>query len=219
MMLRTLLVLFCWLTLAAPAAAQVWKYVDAQGVTHFTNEAIPQGQQIIAGDTPPSHLVPLTPLPEKQLLRTIQHAESMPGYKQAQTPMMAAAKAHGLDYALVKAVAVTESAFNPNAISHKGAIGLMQIMPATAAQYGLSAEPGRPVSQKLQEPELNIQIGTRHLAGLTRLYPGRLDLALAAYNAGQGAVRRAGNQIPNYRETQDYVRKVMAVYMALQARG
>lgn len=219
MILRALTVLFCWLNLAAPAAAQVWKYVDAHGVTHFTNEAIPHGEQIIAAEPPPGRPVQLASLPEKQVLRTIQHAESRPGYKQAQTPMMAAARAHGLDYALIKAVAVTESAFNPNAISHKGAIGLMQIMPATAAQYGLIAEPGRPVSQKLKEPELNIQIGTLHLAELTRLYPGRLDLVLAAYNAGQGAVSRAGNQIPNYRETQDYVRKVMALYAVLQTRG
>jgi soluble lytic murein transglycosylase-like protein len=75
------------------------------------------------------------------------------------------------------------------------------------------------VVQKLKEPGLNIQVGTRHLAELTRLYPGRMDLVLAAYNAGQGAVSRAGHQIPNYRETQNYVRKVLAMYKLLQTRS
>jgi soluble lytic murein transglycosylase-like protein len=124
-----------------------------------------------------------------------------------------------LDYALVKAVTATESAFNPNAISHKGAVGLMQIMPATAAQYGVRSEPGVSVTQKLKAPDVNIQIGTRLLADLFRLYPDRIDLVLAAYNAGQGAVSRAGHQIPNYRETQNYVRKVLAVYKVLQSRN
>jgi len=223
MLFRPLLVCLPMLCLMPSAMAQVWKYVDAQGVTHFTNEATSQGQQIIAADHDgrgkllPNELSP--ELSEKNALRAIQHAEAMPGYRHAQSSMQAAAQAHGLDYALVKAVATTESAFNPNAVSHKGAVGLMQIMPSTAAQYGLKAEPGRPVAQQLKEPELNLHMGARHLAGLTRMYPGRLDLALAAYNAGQGAVSRAGNQIPNYRETQDYVRKVLAIYKVLQTRG
>jgi soluble lytic murein transglycosylase-like protein len=95
----------------------------------------------------------------------------------------------------------------------------MQIMPATATQYGVRPEPGVSISQKLKVPDVNIQVGTRLLADLFRLYPGRVDLVLAAYNAGQGAVSRAGNQIPNYRETQNYVRKVLAVYKILQSRS
>ena len=222
MLFRFLLVCLPLVCHMQSAWAQVWKYVDAQGVTHFTNEATAHGQQIIAGDSDgrgkplPHDLSP--ELSEKLALRAIHYAEAMPAYRQAQPKMQAAAQTHGLDYALVKAVAATESAFNPNAVSHKGAVGLMQIMPSTASQYGLKAEPGRPITQRLKEPELNIHMGTRHLAGLTRLYPGRLDLALAAYNAGQGAVSRAGNQIPNYRETQDYVRKVLAIYKVLQTR-
>lgn len=215
MLVRSLVFSLVVACLHVPALAQVWKYVDSNGVTHFTNEAVSSGQQIISAYGQSS----LGDLPEKQAVRTLAKAEASSAYKDAQPHLQAAAQAHGLDYALVKAVAATESAFNANAVSPKGAVGLMQVMPATAAQYGLSPEPGRPLAQKLKEPEANVQVGTRYLADLIRLYPGRLDLALAAYNAGQGAVSRAGHQIPNYRETQDYVRKVMAVYKVLQARG
>lgn len=209
---------FC---LAAPASAQVWKYVDDQGVTHFTNEPVAQGLLIIAADPKPANRGPadLGPLPEDQALRTLNFVESQASYKDTQAQLMAAAQTHGLDYALVKAVTATESAFNPNAISHKGAVGLMQIMPATAAQYGVRSEPGVSVTQKLKVPDVNIQIGTRLLADLFRLYPDRIDLVLAAYNAGQGAVSRAGHQIPNFRETQHYVRKVLAVYKVLKSRS
>ena len=213
------------LFLAAPASAQVWKYVDDQGVTHFTNEPVAQGLLIIAADPKPTSRSPgpspadLGTLPEDQALRTLNFVESRAGYKDTQAQLMAAAQTHGLDYALVKAVTATESAFNPNAVSHKGAVGLMQIMPATAAQYGVRSEPGVSVTQKLKVPDVNIQVGTRLLADLFRLYPDRIDLVLASYNAGQGAVSRAGHQIPNYRETQHYVRKVLAVYNVLKSRN
>lgn len=209
------------LCLAAPASAQVWKYVDDQGVTHFTNEPVTQGVLVIAADAKPASrgTADLGALPEDQALRTLNFVESQASYKDNQAQLMAAAQTHGLDYALVKAVTATESAFNPNAISHKGAVGLMQIMPATAAQYGVRSEPGVSVTQKLKAPDVNIQVGTRLLADLFRLYPDRIDLVLAAYNAGQGAVSRAGHQIPNYRETQNYVRKVLAVYKVLQSRN
>jgi hypothetical protein len=210
------------LGLAMPGLAQVWKYVDDQGVTHYTNQPVAKGLLIIAGDTPAvtpavtPHVTDLGVLPEDQARRTLNFVESRSGYKDNQAQLMAAAQTHGVDYALVKAVTATESAFNPQAVSHKGAVGLMQIMPATAAQYGVRSEPGLSVVQKLKEPGINIQVGTRHLADLTRLYPGRMDLVLAAYNAGQGAVNRAGHQIPNYQETQNYVRKVLALYKILQ---
>lgn len=209
------------LGLALPAAAQVWKYVDDQGVTHFTNQPVDQGLLIIAADPAPTKSIAPDPgaLPDDQALRMLNFVESRASYKDTHAQLMAAAQTHGLEYALVKAVTATESAFNPNAISHKGAVGLMQIMPATAAQYGVRSEPGLSVVQKLKEPHVNIQVGTRLLADLFKLYPGRVDLVLASYNAGQGAVSRAGHQIPNYRETQNYVRKVLAVYKILQTRG
>ena len=219
--LRCGLLLTFGLCAAMPSLAQVWKYVDDQGITHFTNEPVAKGLLIIAGETPTAApiVADLGVLPEDQARRTLNFVESRSSYKENQAQLMAAAQTHGVDYALVKAVTATESAFNPQAVSHKGAVGLMQIMPATAAQYGVRPEPGMSVVQKLKEPGLNIQVGTRHLAELTRLYPGRMDLVLAAYNAGQGAVSRAGHQIPNYRETQNYVRKVLAIYKLLQTRS
>ena len=91
--------------------------------------------------------------------------------------------------------------------------------PATARRYGVQSEPGVSVAHKLTDPELNIQTGSRYLADLLRLYGGQTELALAAYNAGEGAVARAGNHIPNYSETRQYVKKVMSVYRVLQPRS
>jgi soluble lytic murein transglycosylase-like protein len=135
-----------------------------------------------------------------------------------QTSLSQASTSFGVDYELIKAVVSAESAFNPQAVSNKGAVGLMQIMPATAQRYGVRAEPGISVATKLTDPDLNIKTGTRYLADLLRLFNGRTELAVAAYNAGEGAVMRAGNRIPDYKETQQYVARVMSVYRVLQLR-
>jgi soluble lytic murein transglycosylase-like protein len=108
------------------------------------------------------------------------------------------ARDNGVDPSLVKAVALVESGFNPKAKSAKGAQGLMQLMPATAAQYGVT---------NLRDPYQNLSAGAKHLRGLLDLYDGDVTLALAAYNAGSGAVTRYGG-VPAYAETQDYVKKV-----------
>ena len=142
-----------------------------------------------------------------------------PTYQAVQGSLSAASQTHGVDVELLKALVVTESAFNTKAVSPKGAVGLMQIMPTTAQRYGVQADRGATVSAKLTDPELNIQTGTRYLADLMKLFGGQTELALAAYNAGEGAVARAGNRIPNYKETQFYVQKVMAIYRVLQSRS
>jgi soluble lytic murein transglycosylase-like protein len=108
------------------------------------------------------------------------------------------ARDNGVDPSLVKAVALVESGFNPRAKSSKGAQGLMQLMPATAAQYGVT---------NIRDPYQNLSAGAKHLRGLLDLYDGDVTLALAAYNAGSGAVTRYGG-VPAYAETQDYVKKV-----------
>jgi len=116
----------------------------------------------------------------------------------------AAAERYGLDPELVLAVVSVESGFAPRAVSKKGAQGLMQLMPRTAAELGVNDS---------FDPAANLEGGTRHLQSLLRLYRGDLRRALAAYNAGAGAVARHGG-VPPYRETQEYVRKVLRRYAA-----
>ena len=107
-----------------------------------------------------------------------------------------------MDPALVRAVIQTESNWNPGAMSRKGAIGLMQLIPTTAQRFG---------AVDAFNPKQNVDAGVRYLRVLLERYNGNLDLALAAYNAGEGAVDRA-NGIPAYRETRNYVRKVQDAY-------
>ncbi len=115
-----------------------------------------------------------------------------------------ASRRYGLDPALVLAVVGVESGFRPEAVSPKGAQGLMQLMPRTAAALG--------VSDPL-DPEQNLDAGVRHLESLLKLYNGDLTRALAAYNAGSGAVERHGG-VPPYRETRAYVKRVLERYRA-----
>ena len=109
---------------------------------------------------------------------------------------------HGVDPELVKAVIQVESNYNDRAVSHKGACGLMQLMPATAARYGV---------QSIFEPAQNIDGGVRYLRDLLELFNSDVRLSVAAYNAGENRVQRI-NDIPDFIETQNYVRKVMALY-------
>ncbi|HEX2223212.1 MAG TPA: lytic transglycosylase domain-containing protein [Thermoanaerobaculia bacterium] len=118
--------------------------------------------------------------------------------------ILAASERHGVDGLLVAAVVEAESHFRPKRVSPRGAVGLMQILPSTAADFADE-------EQDLFDPRVNLEIGTRYLGTLIDLYDGDLKLALAAYNAGPGAVARYDG-VPPYRETQGYVRKVMALY-------
>jgi soluble lytic murein transglycosylase-like protein len=114
----------------------------------------------------------------------------------------------GLSPLLITAVTRVESDFDPRDVSSKGARGLMQVMPETAARFGVSAD-------RLLDPAPNIAAGTAYLAWLLDHYRGDLDLALAAYNAGEGAVDQYGG-IPPYRETQSYVKRVRAVLVRME---
>ena len=113
-----------------------------------------------------------------------------------------AASDHSLDPRLVKSVMLVESGFNPQAVSPKGARGLMQLMPATASRHG---------ARNVHDPAQNIAAGTKYLSHLLGLFGGNLEKSLAAYNAGEGAVARYGG-IPPYNETRDYVRKALTAY-------
>jgi soluble lytic murein transglycosylase-like protein len=113
--------------------------------------------------------------------------------------IQAKAREHQVDFALVKAIVHVESSFNPYAISHRGARGLMQLLPETAKRHGIF---------DIYDPAQNIEAGIRHLKYLTGLFGNKNHLVLAAYNAGENAVLRYGG-IPPYTETQLYVRKVL----------
>ena len=115
----------------------------------------------------------------------------------------AASRTYGVEGALLHAVISVESAYNPKALSRKGAAGLMQLMPATAERYGVS---------DAFDPAQNLDAGARYLRDLLRMFNNDRSLALAAYNAGAQAVRRHGNRIPPYRETLAYVPRVLEFY-------
>jgi len=119
-----------------------------------------------------------------------------------------AAHVHGVDEALVHAVIFAESSYDPDAISPAGASGLMQLMPATAAHYGV---------RDLFDPAQNVSGGVRLLRDLLAKFDGNVELALAAYNAGAYAVIRAGNRVPPHTETAAYVPKVIAYYRHFRA--
>lgn len=224
----------CW----PVAAAEIWGYVDASGVAHFATEKVDQRYELFfrtgVDPTPPppaplpaeavtppvAPVVPVVPVAQSAVApRLNAFFAGSPTYRGVQKHLREAAKVYDVDYELLKALIVTESGFNTQAVSPKGAVGLMQIMPATAERYGVASDAKAPVEVKLTDPKTNIRTGTRYLRYLLNLFPGRLDLALAAYNAGEGAVQRAGNRIPNYRETQNYVRTVMELYGALKPQA
>ena len=124
--------------------------------------------------------------------------------------ILAAAKEHRVDPALIHAVITVESGYNPAARSSAGAVGLMQLMPGTAKRYG--------VKNRL-DPEQNIQGGVRYLRDLQVLFDDNLQLVLAAYNAGEHAVMKYGRRIPPYRETAAYVPKVLQFYRKYRPAG
>jgi hypothetical protein len=205
-----------------PAAhAEVWGYVDSGGNAHFAAQKVDERYELFfrgeedgaikrGPGTPRAVAVPTA------ASKLIAFFEVAPGYMRVKHHLREASKTQGIDYELLKALIATESGFDAGAVSPKGAVGLMQVMPATAERYGLTGDHKMPVEKKLADPGTNIRTGARYLRYLLDLFPGRLELALAAYNAGEGAVQRAGNRVPNYPETQNYVKTVMQLYAMLK---
>lgn len=218
------------LCLAQQAAhADLWAYVDSRGVTHFAAEQIDANYTLFfRGDQFDSTRDARTEdagadrtdysLAEagSASVRKLAFIDISPGYKSVRTQIRGAAQSSGLEYELLKAVIATESGFDRMAVSPRGAVGLMQLMPATASRFGVAADKKRSVAQKLEDPATNLNAGASYLRYLLKLFDGRKDLALAAYNAGEGAVQRAGNRIPAYRETQNYVKSVLGLYAMLK---
>jgi hypothetical protein len=121
--------------------------------------------------------------------------------------VLSSASRYGIDPHLIFAVMRQESSFNPRAVSYKGARGLMQLMPATAARLGV---------REIHDPAQNIDGGARYLRFLLDTFDGNVELALAGYNAGEGAVARYGYRVPPYRETINYVQRISAHYQRLK---
>ena len=224
---------------AAPARADIWGYVDEDRIPHFASSRLDERYELFLRDNvEPYRLMDVPRKAQESSLdaaavpavagttgaamlspRMAAFFDRSPGYKAASPLLREASSTHGIDYSLLKALIATESGFNTFAVSPKGAVGLMQLIPPTAQRYGVTAGKDGTIEKKLTDPKTNIRAGARYLAYLINMFPGRLELALAAYNAGEGAVQRAGNRIPNYPETQNYVKTVMQLYGGLTPPG
>lgn len=226
LVVRFFYLLVCALCLLSlPARADVWGYVDERGVAHFANEKVDDRYEIFykggesfdtsktpnpTSDTPMPVSVPTVPAKLKAFF------DVSPNYKVIKRHLHDASNTYKVDYELLQALIAAESGFDPSAVSPKGAIGLMQLMPDTARRYGVESDKKMALEKKLTDPKINVRAGTRYLRDLINMFPGRLDLALASYNAGEGAVQKAGNKIPNFKETQNYVKTVMQLYTGLK---
>ena len=189
------------LTAAAPANARVYATLGPDGQLQVSPTPVagatafdpppPGGVRASApaAPPPPAH-PPRTPAPPAR------HPPGAPLIDQV-------AAEHAVDARLLHAIVTVESAYNPQARSHAGALGLMQVVPATGKRFGAS---------NLLDPLQNLRAGTAYLVWLNKRFNGNLELMLAAYNAGEGAVQRHGNRIPPYTETRQYVAKVTALY-------
>lgn len=190
---RRKIVLFLLLAAAAPPLmADVYRYIDKHGRVMLTDRPTHDGYQ--------------------RLVRTWKGWEEArasgnlnwrKNQKKFDPTIRGVARQYRLPHTLLHAVITAESYYDPNAVSRAGAVGLMQLMPETARQYGVSDR---------RNPQQNIHGGSRYLHYLMRLFNNDLALALAAYNAGETAVKRHGNRIPPYKETQNYVKKVIGYY-------
>lgn len=209
----TLIAALCLGLACSAAHADIYGYIDAEGTGHFSTEKIDARYQLfLRGDQPfdSADLTAAGPSAIKPALLTFLSRH--PNLKKFEPLLHQAAKEFSVDLALLKAVMAAESGFNPAAVSPKGAVGLMQVMPATAERYGLKGDQKKSMQQKLSDPKTNIRLGARYLGDLHRMFPNQQQLVLASYNAGEGAVKKYHNRIPPYPETRNYVQIVTQFY-------
>lgn len=178
--------------LSLPSHADIYKYVDKYGRVILTDKPRHSGYKRLVKTWKGWE--------EQKLPRNFNWVKNQ---KKFDPTIRSVAKIYKLPHALVHAVITAESSYNPDAISKAGAVGLMQLMPETAKQYGV---------KNRRNPRESINGGSRYLRYLLKLFNNDLKLVLAAYNAGEGAVKKYGNKIPPYKETQNYVRKVIKYY-------
>lgn len=181
-------------------AADIYRAELPDGTVRYASQALDENYELYAtGEQHPTAAATPSPLPQPTARNIPQPLDSL---------ITRLAQKHAVDSALVRAIIEIESNFNPNALSRKGAMGAMQLMPATAASYGVTNR---------ADAAQNIEAGIRHLKYLLALHDGNIALALASYNAGQGTVRKHGQRIPPYRETMLYVPAVLAKFQAARA--
>jgi hypothetical protein len=183
-----------------PANAQIAKISDDSGRNFFINSEPPQTR--FSSSKFPAKSRATIYLPAESSFTGKSRPALNIDRDGAEKLVREAAERHHMDPALVRAVIETESGWNAAAKSRKGALGLMQLIPTTAVRFGVN---------DAFSPQQNVDAGVRYLKTLLERYNGNLDLALAAYNAGEGAVDRA-HGIPAFRETRDYVQKVQNAY-------
>lgn len=187
---------FVWL---GPAAAGTFRFQDDTGVAHYTNVPSDPRYRRIPGWARSRASASLP-------AQTVSRARPAVAYGEL---IRATAERHRLDHRLIEAVIVVESGGNPRAVSPKGAQGLMQLMPRRSMELGV---------RNPFDPQQNVDGGVRHLRDLLQRFSGDVTLALAAYNAGEDAVR-AHQGVPPYPETQDYVRRIRSLYYGLDGPG
>ena len=201
----SLLFAFSVLTFSAFTWADLYGYVDENGRAHMSTAQLDERYKLFRRSVAKPNdkqqtVVVVGPKMPKVSQRT---------YTLYNKQILKVGKKYGLDPALLHAVILAESRYNADAISRRGAIGLMQLMPDTAARYKVA---------DAFDANQNIRGGAQYLSYLLKLFDGDLELAIAAYNAGEGAVIRNGRKIPPYPETVAYVPKVMAFYRKYQER-
>jgi soluble lytic murein transglycosylase-like protein len=184
---------------AAEAAVKIYSYVDADGQRHYT-------------DMPDNSRYRLLHLSPHDLTESGQYYDPMLLARSSQyDPIIErAAASASVQSNLLRAVIVVESGFNSRALSKRGAVGLMQLMPATAMRFGVSNP---------YDPRQNVRAGAQYLKFLIERFGHDIRLALAAYNAGEEAVDRNGGQIPPFSETQAYVPKVLRIFHFLEGQA
>ena len=190
---------------ALPARADLYGFVDERGVAHFSNYAVDSRYYLYKKDradasNPGTNLVIIN-VPQASRRRAMRID---PAQRKKLAPLIAeTAHAYKLSPALLHAVITVESGYNASARSSKGAMGLMQLMPATAKRYEVT---------NAWDPRQNIAGGARYLRDLLGMFNNDLTLTLAAYNAGEEAVRKNGNRVPPFAETRQYVPRVLQHY-------
>jgi soluble lytic murein transglycosylase-like protein len=197
MVLKPLLLIATVLSASTAAAhSKIYTYVDADGLRHYT-------------DVPDNNRYRLLVLSPQERTESGDRYDSMLLARATQYDSIieTAAVSASVEANLLRAVIVVESGFNSRAVSKRGAVGLMQLMPATATRFGVSNP---------YDPRENVHAGAHYLKFLMDRFGQNVRLALAAYNAGEDAVERNGGQIPPFTETMAYVPRVLKIYQQLK---